>query len=70
MRRSLIALALAFAFALGLGLGSTAPASADPTLCFYKCVCPGVPGYCCVTATGTACKPVTGAPISCPQVAC
>lgn len=71
MRRALIALSLAFAFAFGLGLGTSTPAVADPSPCFYKCVCPGVPVFCCVNASGTSCKPVTGpSPIQCPQVAC
>ena len=68
MRRALIALSLVLVFAFGVGIGITAPASADPpSACFYKCVCPGVPVFCC----GTSCKPVTGPwPIQCPQVAC
>lgn len=72
MRRALTALALVFVFAFGLGLVSSAPAdAAPPSNCFYKCVCPGVPVFCCVTATGgTSCKPVSNAPIQCPQVAC
>lgn len=72
MRRALIALAVVFAVAFGFGALTTAPAEAgggSPN-CFYKCVCPGVPVFCCVTASGTSCKSVSNAPIQCPQVAC
>ena len=67
MRKALIALVLVFATAFGFGALTSTPAEAAPGPCFYKCVCPGVPVYCC----GTSCKPVTGpSPIQCPQVAC
>jgi hypothetical protein len=71
MRKILAVLALAFVLAFSFGALTTAPAEAAPGPCFYKCVCPGVPVFCCPNASGgISCKPAPNGPIQCPQVAC
>ena len=67
MKTKVIAFLLAvFAVSFVVGLTGSKASAAN---CYYRCIC-SQPNKCCVVNGVEVCKPVSGAPILCPQVAC